>query len=362
MGIHIFFGEARFSSPESLRVGTQSLTFERAIVATGARPKPPTQIPGLEETGYRTSADIFDLPALPKRIAIIGGGPLGCEMAQALCRLGAAVSIVQNDPKFLPREERDAAEILSRCMARDGVDIRLNTTVTGARLEKGTRTLETIDNEIERDVEADLILLSIGRIPNIESLDLIRANIATDPKRGILVNDQLETSNPRVYAVGDVCLDLKFTNAAQASARMAVANMFDGAKLSHRDMLVPWCTYCDPEIAHIGMHIWDAHEHSVPVKSFTVMMHDIDRAITDGQDDGFIKIHVEDDTERILGATIVASRASELINEMAVVMSTGVGMGTLSRVVHTYPAQSEGIVLAALAYARQSMAKDKRTG
>jgi pyruvate/2-oxoglutarate dehydrogenase complex dihydrolipoamide dehydrogenase (E3) component len=352
-GVDVFFGAARFSGPDTIRAGDIDLRFEKAIVATGARPKPPADIPGLEETGYRTSADLFDLPALPKRVAVIGGGPLGCEMAQALCRLGASVTIVQNDPKFLPREERDAAEILSRCMARDGVEIRLNTTVTGAHLDGGARVLETVNNEVKLDIETDLVLLSIGRIPNIEHLDLKRAGIASDPERGILIDDHFQTSNPCVYAAGDVCLDLKFTNAARTSALMAVANACEGASLRRADMLVPWCTYCDPEIAHIGLHVLDARARSIPVKSFTVMMHDIDRAITDGQDDGFVKIHVEDGSDRILGATIVATRASELINEMAVIMNAGIGMRALSQIVHTYPAQSEGILLAALACAQQ---------
>lgn len=352
-GIDVIFGDARFFGPQSLTVGGVEIPFAKAILATGARPMPPKDIPGLDTIGYCTSADIFDLPALPDRIAIIGGGPLGCEMAQALCRLGARVSIIQDDPKFLPREERDAAEILSRCLARDGVEIRLNTTVTGARLENGVRVLETFNNEIRLDIEADLVLLSIGRIPNIEHLELDRGSIASDAKRGIIVDDHFRTSNPQVYAAGDACLDLKFANAAVASARMAAANALDGAAHSRRNMLVPWCTYCDPEIAHIGLHVFDAHERSVPIKSFTVMMHDIDRAITDGRDDGFVKIHIEDGTDRILGATIVATGASELINEMAMAMSAGVGLDVLSRVVHTYPSQSAGVVQAALAYAKQ---------
>ncbi|MBS0473487.1 MAG: FAD-dependent oxidoreductase [Proteobacteria bacterium] len=352
-GIDIFFGDARFAGPQSFVVGGVEISFAKAILATGARPMPPTDIPGLDAVGYRTSADIFDLPALPNRIAIIGGGPLGCEMAQALCRLGAHVSIIQDDPKFLPREERDAAEILSRCLARDGVEIRLNTTVTGARLENGVRVLETFNNEIRLDIEAELVLLSIGRIPNIEHLELDRGGVASDTKHGIIVDDSFQTSNPNVYAAGDVCLDLKFANAAIASARMASANALGGAAHSRQDMLVPWCTYCDPEIAHIGLHVFDAHELSVPIKSFTVMMHDIDRAITDSQDAGFVKIHIEDGTDRILGATIVAERASEMINEMAVVMGAGIGLGALSGVIHAYPAQSEGIMRAALAYVQQ---------
>jgi pyruvate/2-oxoglutarate dehydrogenase complex dihydrolipoamide dehydrogenase (E3) component len=356
-GIDIFFDTARFESVESIRVCDAELRFKKALIATGARPKAPLEIPGLERTGYRTSATIFDTDVLPMRLAVIGGGPLGCELAQAFCRLGSHVTIVQNDPKFLPREERDAAEILSRSMARDGVEIRLNTTVVGARKSTGAKVLETLNNDVRCDIEADEILLSIGRVPNVEDLGLETAGISIDAKRVIKVDDFLATANPAVYAAGDVCMDLKFTNAAQASARIAVRNALLGTHERQSQLIIPWCTYCDPEIAHIGMHVWEARLRSLPIKSYTVMMHDVDRAITDGSDAGFVKIHVAEGTDRILGATIVASRASELINEMSVVISAGIGMNDLANIVHTYPAESGAIELSALAYVRNRSAR-----
>jgi pyruvate/2-oxoglutarate dehydrogenase complex dihydrolipoamide dehydrogenase (E3) component len=352
LGVDIFFGNARFESADALLVGDVRLHFKKAIVATGARPRA-SDISGLDQTGYRTSATIFEMAALPKRLAVIGGGPLGCEMAQAFCRLGSHVTIVQNDPKFLPLEDRDAAEILSRSMARDGVEIRLNTTVVGARRDSGDKVLETVSNEVKGDIQADEILLSIGRVPNVEELNLEAAGVAFDTDQGVKVDDLLCSTNPNVYAAGDVCLALKFTNAAQFSARMAVHNALMGALQRQSSTAIPWCTFCDPEIAHIGLHAWEARQQSIPIKSFAVMMHDVDRAITDGQDTGFVKIHVAEGTDRILGATIVASRASEMINEMAVVMSAGIGMRALAAVVHTYPTQSEAIMLAAQAYSRE---------
>lgn len=352
LGVDIFFGNARFDSADALLVGDTRLQFEKAIIATGARPRA-SGIPGIDRTGYRTSATIFEMTALPRRLAVIGGGPLGCELAQAFCRLGSHVTIVQNDPKFLPREERDAAEMLSRSMARDGVEIRLNTTVFGARRDGGDKVLETVNNGVKSDIQADEILLSIGRVPNVEELNLEAAGVAFDLDEGVKVDDCLRSTNPSVYAAGDVCLALKFTNAAQSSARMAVRNALTGARQRHDGAAIPWCTFCDPEIAHVGLHVWEARRDSIPIKSFTVMMHDVDRAITDGQDTGFVKIHVAEGSDRILGATIVASRASELINEMAVIMSAGLGMKTLAEVVHTYPAQSEAIMLAAQAYQRE---------
>jgi pyruvate/2-oxoglutarate dehydrogenase complex dihydrolipoamide dehydrogenase (E3) component len=352
LGVDIYFGNARFDSADMLLVGDTRLQFKKAIIATGARPRAP-DIPGMDRTDYRTSATIFEMAALPRRLAVIGGGPLGCELAQAFCRLGSHVTIVQNDPKFLPREERDAAEILSRSLARDGVEIRLNTTVVGARRDGGDKVLETVNNGVKSDIPADELLLSIGRVPNVEELNLEAAGVAFDLDEGVKVDDCLRSTNPNVYAAGDVCLALKFTNAAQSSARMAVRNALTGARQRHDGAAIPWCTFCDPEIAHIGLHVWEARRDSIPIKSFTVMMHDVDRAITDGQDTGFVKIHVAEGSDRILGATIVASRASELINEMAVIMSAGIGMKTLAEVVHTYPAQSEAIMLAAQACKRE---------
>ncbi|MXN52798.1 FAD-containing oxidoreductase [Shinella sp. AETb1-6] len=351
LGIDIFFGAARFIGTRTLVVNDARLSFRKALVATGARPRIP-DTPGLERTGYRTSDTIFDMAELPKRLAVMGGGPLGCELAQAFCRLGAHVTIVQNDAKFLPREERDAAEILSWSMARDGMEIRLNTAVVGVRREGGAKILETLNNEVRGEIAADEILVCTGRIPNVEDLDLAAADVAFEPGCGIRVDDFLCSTNSDIYAAGDVCLSLKFTNAAQSSARMAVRNALQQAGQRHDGSAIPWCTFCDPEIAHIGLQVWEARRRAIPIKSYTVMLSDVDRAITDGQETGFVKIHVAEGSDRILGATIVASRASELINEMAVVMSTGIGMDALAEVVHTYPAQSRALMLAAQAYRR----------
>jgi pyruvate/2-oxoglutarate dehydrogenase complex dihydrolipoamide dehydrogenase (E3) component len=347
-GVEIFFGDAQFSGPAAVTVGAISLRFRKAIIATGARPRGPT-FAGLDEIGYRTSTNIFDMPELPQRLVVIGGGPLGCELAQAFCRLGSHVTIIQNDPKFLPREERDAAELLSESMARDGVTIMLNTTVTGAHEEDGTKYVDGQNYDRKITVPADEILLSIGRMPNVENLCLGKAGVDCDDD-GLKIDELLQTGNANIFGAGDVCMSHKFTSVAWVSARMAVQNAFEETRVPHSEMMIPWCTYCEPEIAHVGMQVWDARENGIAVKTYTVMMQDVDRAVTDGQDDGFVKIHVQDGTDKILGATIVATRASELINEVSVVMKAGIGMRELARVIHTYPAQSEAIRLAALAF------------
>jgi pyruvate/2-oxoglutarate dehydrogenase complex dihydrolipoamide dehydrogenase (E3) component len=348
-GIDLYFCPARFAGPNLVLAGDTPLRFKKAIIATGARPRA-SDIPGLDQIGYLTSDSIFDLAELPRRLGVIGGGPLGCELAQAFCRLGSHVTILQNDPKFLPEVERDAAELLSMSMSRDGVETRLNTSVVGARMDGGAKCLDTVNDDVKCSIAVDEVMLSIGRVRNVENLGLDAANIDFDPARGLNVDDFLRTTNPDVYAAGDVCDWHHFTNVAESSARLAVRNAF-GAALERADQShIPWCTYCDPEIAHIGIDVRAASRRSIPIKSFTVMMQDVDRAITDGQDDGFVKIYVRDGTDRILGATVVATRASEIINEISVIMSAGIGMRRLATILHTYPAQSDAIRLAAVAY------------
>ena len=350
-GVDVFFGEARFGGADHILVGQTRLAFAKAIVATGARPRD-SNIPGLTQIGYHTSSTIFDLAALPKRLMVIGGGPLGCELAQAFVRLGPQVIIVQNDPKFLPREERDAAEILSRAMAREGVEIWLNTTVVGAHGEGATKVLDVVNNEVKSQIRGDEILLSIGRVAQFEGLALQAAGVEAELETGVKVDDYLCSANPNVFAAGDACMGLKFANAAEASGRLAVANALRQARRPASGLIIPWCTFTDPEIAHVGLHGFEANAGGVPVKSYTVMMHDIDRAIADDRDRGFVKIHVEAGSDRILGATIVAARASEMINEVAAFLSAGVGMEALADVVHAYPAQSEAIQIAARAFVR----------
>lgn len=358
-GVDLFFGGALFTAPDAISVGSTPLRFRKALIATGARPAT-ANIAGLDKITYRTSATIFEMAQLPRRLAVFGGGPLGCEMAQAFCRLGSHVSIIEQNPKFLPRDERDAAELLSQSMARDGVEIRLNTKVQAVRLENGVKILDTVNAGTKDRLECDEILLSVGRMPNVEMLGLEAAGVVAASGGGVTVDSNMRTTNPDVYAAGDVCMDLKFANAAEASARIAVQNALASGSETLDPLTIPWCTFCDPEIAHIGMHVWEARQDSIPVKSFTVMMQDVDRAITDSQTVGFVKIHTREGTDQILGATIVSSRASEMINEVAIIMSANIGMAQLARIVHAYPAQSRAIFLAGQAYCRDRLSASDR--
>jgi pyruvate/2-oxoglutarate dehydrogenase complex dihydrolipoamide dehydrogenase (E3) component len=347
LGIDVHFVTAKFLDRTTLVTAVGHVKFKKALLATGAAPAP-ADIPGLTEGSYVTSESIFGLTQLPARLAVIGGGPLGCELAQAFCRLGSEVTIIQDEAKFLPKEERDAAQILSRAMARDGVNILLNTRVVRARAAATKVLLETENYKTRATVAAECVLLSVGRIPNVRHLNLEAAGIAFDSVRGIVVDAYLRTSNPQVYAAGDVCMAHKYTHVAESSGRMAVLNALQRAHLRHSELIIPWCTYCAPEVAHVGLQVWEARERSIPVKTYTILMQDVDRAITDRQDTGFVKLHVSEGGDRILGATIVASRASEMINEVCVAMHSRIGLRALAQVIHTYPSQSGAIRLAAL--------------
>ncbi|WP_207884568.1 mercuric reductase [Pseudomonas sp. 30_B] len=351
LGVELFFGEARFVDPGTLAVDGQQLHFRKALVATGARPCVPL-IPGLAEAGYLTNENVFDLASLPPRLLVIGGGPLGCELAQAFCRLGARTTIVQDLPLFLGNEERDAAQLLSDAFARDGIEVCLNTQVLGVCEEGGEKRVELLCDDYRHTLAVDTILTGIGHSPNVAGLGLEAAGIDHDVIDGIRVDDFLCTSNPNVYAAGDVCLSHKYTHTAAASAHIAVHNALFRGRRRLSALVVPWCTFTDPEIAHVGLYVREANQLDLPVKTFTIPMHEVDRAVTDGETEGFVKIHVGEGSDRILGATIVARHAGDMINEVTLAMVAGIGLRSLSRVIHAYPTQAEAIRKAADAYTR----------
>lgn len=350
-GVDVFFGQARFSATDAVSVNGARLRFRKAMIATGARPDTPS-IPGLVEAGFLTNENVFDLTELPRRLLVIGGGPLGCELAQVFCRFGARTTIAQDMPLFLPREERDAAQILSDAFTRDGIEVRLNTTAVRVRVEDGQKLVDLISDDYKSTVAVDAILTGTGRLPNVEGLNLEAAGVDCDPVTGVRVNDFLQTSNARIYAAGDVCLQHKFTHTADASARIVVRNALFPGRQRLSALTIPWCTYTDPEIAHVGVYVREARDRDIPVKTFTIPMYDVDRASADGEEVGFVKIHVKEKTDRILGATVVASHAGEMINEITLAMVAGIGLGTLARVIHAYPTQAEAIKMAADAYRR----------
>jgi pyruvate/2-oxoglutarate dehydrogenase complex dihydrolipoamide dehydrogenase (E3) component len=350
-GVDVFFGDARFTASDALEADGATLRFKAAMIATGARPKTPS-VPGLAEAGYVTNESAFDLTGLPRRLLVIGGGPLGCEMAQAFSRFGVRTIIVQKRPLFLPREERDAAQILSDAFARDGIEVRLNTRAVNVRVEGGEKIIDLVSDDYHSTVAVDAILTGTGRAPNVDGLNLEAAGVDYDAHRGIHVDDFLRTRNRRIYAAGDACLALKFNDTADASARIVVRNALLHGRRRLSALTIPWCTYTDPEIAHVGLYVRQARARNIPVKTFTIPMQDVDRAIADDEEVGFVKINVRERTDEILGATIVARHAGEMISEITLAIVAGIGLRTLAHVIHAYPTQADAIKMAADACSR----------
>lgn len=349
-GIHLFGGHARFTGGNALTANGERLSFRKALIATGACSRAP-DIPGLEEGGYMIDATVFGLETCPKRLLIIGGGPLGCEAAQVFQQLGAQVTVAQKEPKFLPFMERDAAQVLARALARYGASIHLDTEVTAVRRQDGRRIAELKGRGRTFTVETDAIIVGVGRRPRIEGLGLEDAGVGFDAETGIEVDEFLCTANPCIYAAGDVCAGHDFANAARAYAQLAVQNM--AAEAAGRPgerqsaLVVPRCTYTDPEVAHVGMQIQEARQAGIPVGTTTVMLHQVDRAVTDGEEDGFLKVHVRDGTDEILGATAVGRHTGEMLAGITAAMTFGIGFSSLARVIQPYPTVGEVVRMAA---------------
>ena len=347
LGVDVFFGEGRFSGRRQVEVAGQTLKFRKAVIATGARATVPP-IPGLEEAGYLTNENVFDLERLPERLLVLGGGPLGCELAQAFGRMGATVTLVELADQFLPREDPEAARLLFEQLERDGVDVRLSTGL--ARVEGsagGEKTAILARAGSEESVVCDQILVAVGRTPNVDGIGLEAAGVAHERGRGVIVDDTFCTANPHIYAAGDVCMAHKFTHAADFAARAAIQNALFAVgpfgRKKRSKMTIPWCTYTDPEIAQVGLGEAEAAEQGVEIETFVRPFSEVDRAIADGRDTGFVKIRVAKGRDRILGATVVGYGASDLIGEIAVARAAGLGLGALASVIHPYPSRAEAI-------------------
>jgi len=350
MGIDVFLGHGRFVEPDALEVDGRTLRFKKAVIATGARASAPP-IPGLEEAGYLTNESVFSLTELPTKLAVIGAGPIGCELAQAFARFGAKVTLLEALHQILGKEDRDAAALVERELRRNGVEINCCCKITGVRRE-GTAKILTLDcaGKLE-ELSVDEILVGVGRAPNVEGLDLEAAGVGFD-KAGVTVDDHLRTTNRRIFAAGDVCSRYKFTHAADAMARIAIQNalFFGWAKASA--LTIPWCTYTDPEIAHVGLYEEEVKEQKIPVRTFVQDLSDVDRAVIDGETAGLVKVHVRGGTDKILGATVVARHAGDMIPELTLAMVGGLGLKTVGRTIHPYPTQIEAVKKVADAYSR----------
>ncbi len=342
LGVDVFIGEGRFTGGDAVEVAGKTLRYSKAVIATGARAAEPS-IPGLKEAGFLTNETLFELTELPARIAVIGAGPIGCEMAQAFARFGSKVVLIEGKGGILGREDADASALIAAAFKRDGVEA-----VTGAvisRVEKrgSEKILHLEVGGAPRVLTVEAVILGAGRVPNVEGLGLEAAGVAYDAKAGVRVDDFLRTSNPRVYAAGDICLGPKFTHLADFAARIVIQNALFMGRKRLSALTVPWCTYTDPEIAHVGLYEKEALARGLRTRTFVQQFAEVDRAIIDGETDGFVKVLVEEGGDRILGATIVAAHAGDMISELSVAMTNGVGLAGIGRTIHPYPTQAEAI-------------------
>ncbi|HUI68118.1 MAG TPA: mercuric reductase [Nitrospirota bacterium] len=354
LGIDVFLGQGKFVGPDSIEVEGRRLRFKKAAICTGARAAAPP-VPGIKETGYLTNETVFWLTELPRRFAVIGGGPIGCELAQTFARMGSQVTILQRGGHVLPREDSDAAEIVHRSLIRDGIALRLKAKILSVEKRVTEKIVIVEEDGRTAALAVDEILVGVGRVPNVEGLDLEKAGIAYDHHKGVKVNDRLQTSNSRVFAAGDICFRYKFTHTADAMARIVIANALFMARQKASVLVIPWCTYTDPEVAHVGMHEKEAKEKGLEVLTITVPLSDLDRALLDGETEGFARVHLKKGSDKLLGGTIVARHAGEMVNELSLAMTAGIGLSVIGKTIHPYPTQAEAIKKLADAYTRTKL-------
>lgn len=343
LGVDVFLGQGTFTGSNTLEVAGQSLEFKSAVIATGARAQAPP-IPGLEDVEYLTNESLFSLTELPPRLGIIGAGPIGCEMAQAFAHFGTEVFLVEATNGILPREDQDAAEIVKASLIRDGVkllccgrDIKLLPAENGrVRL-----TLSTDDQQYDKEV--DKLLVAAGRAPNVDGLGLEVAGVEYDARTGVKVDDRLRTSNPNIFAAGDICSPFKFTHAADFMARTVIQNALFMSRAKASTLTIPWATYTSPELAHVGLSPTEAEEQGVAIDTYTQQLKEVDRAILEGETDGFVRVHTKQGSDEIVGATIVAPNAGDMIGEISLAMTHGLGLKKIATAIHPYPTQAEAI-------------------
>ncbi|MBI2091132.1 MAG: FAD-containing oxidoreductase [Deltaproteobacteria bacterium] len=355
LGVDVYIGHGRFVGLSAVEVDGKRLEFDRAVIATGARAAE-LPIPGLAEARYYTNETIFTLTELPRRIAVIGAGPLGCELAQAFGRFGSEVYLIEALHGIMPNEDPDAAEIVRQSMIdRDGVKLMC----CGKELRvsnggSGTKRLTVDSHANHYDFVVDEILVAAGRKPNLEGLGLEEAG-AQYTAQGVVVDGRLRTTNPKIYAAGDVCSRYKFTHAADAMARIVIANALFFARRKVTDLVIPWCTYTDPEVAHVGYYEKEARAAGFDVATITESLDHVDRAILDSENDGFARVHYDNKTGRILGGTVVARHAGEMISELTLAMVAKQKMDVLSSTIHAYPTQAEVLRKVGDAYMRTKL-------
>lgn len=359
LGVDLFFGEGRFTTANTVLVDGNYLKFNKAAICTGARAAKST-IPGLEDAGYLTNETLFTLTNLPPRMAVIGAGPIGCEMAQTFARFHSNVSLFVKGNQILPREDADAAQILEGRMKKDGISLIFNSKITRVTAHGKEKVIHYTSDRKDHEQVVDEILLGVGRAPNVEGLGLDKVNVQYDVETGVKINDLLQTTNPNIFSAGDVCFPFQFTHTADAMAQILIQNAlfphpFGLGFARASSMVIPWCTYTSPEIAHVGIV-----EEGIETDTFTCSLADVDRAILDGEEEGFARVHLAKGTDKILGATIVAEHAGEMISELTLAIKAGIGIASIAGTIHPYPTQSEVIKKVANEWKKSTFTQQKK--
>lgn len=340
LGVDVFFGEGQFTAGDTIDVAGQTLRFRRALIATGGRAEVPG-IHGLAEAGFVTNETVFSLTSLPRRLVVIGAGPIGCELAQAFARFGSQVTLIASRQNILAKEDGDVASVVEAALRRDGIELLANARVLRVSRDAGGKQVAIEQGGDSCHRVADELLVAVGRVPNVSNLGLPNAGVEFDSKVGVRVDDHFRTTNRAVFAAGDVCSRFQFTHAADAMARIVLQNALFPGRGKGSSLVIPRCTYTDPEVAAVGLTEAEARERCIAVDVLVEEMSHNDRAVLDGETSGFAKVLLKRGTDQIIGAMIVASNAGDMLNEITLAMTAKLGLSSLAKTIHPYPTQGE---------------------
>ena len=350
-GVDVFLGEARFVDAHTIEVGDARLRTRKTVIATGARAAVPP-VPGLQDARPLTNETVFDLEVQPRRLAILGAGPAGCELAQAFARLGTEVHVIERQPRVLPSEDAEAAAVVATALVADGVQLHLGRAV--ARVSASDSAHAVLIEGGDR-LDADQILVAAGRRRNTDGLALERVGVGLTGDGAIVVDDRLATAHPDIFAAGDVCSPLQLTHNADAQARIVIQNALFRGRARTTKLIVPWCTYTSPELARVGLTRAEADQTGRAVDVWRMEWSQMDRAHTDAALEGFVEVLTEKGRDRIVGATLVGKDAGEQLAPLLVLMNNGLGLNAIGRTILPYPTRSEYLRRLADAYNRRRL-------
>ena len=346
LGVECVQGTARLITPWSVEVetpeGTKTISSKAIVIAAGARPFVPP-IPGIDEVGYLTSDNVWDLEELPQRLVVLGGGPIGCELAQAFARVGATVTQVEMAPRLMPREDPEVSEMVRQRFVDEGIDVRLETTAKAFALRDGEKHLQVEHDGKTLDIVFDQVLVAVGRAANVSGYGAEDIGVELSERRTIAVNEYMQTNYPNIFACGDVAGPYQFTHTAAHTAWYASVNALFGRfrKFKVDYSVIPWATFTDPEVARVGLNEADAKAGNIPYEVTTYGIDDLDRAIADESAEGLVKVLTVPGKDKILGATIVGGQAGDLIVEFILAMRHGIGLNKILGTIHIYPTWAE---------------------